>query len=299
MHRDVKPSNILILHRRPGDLFIKFADFGISREGDALKTICGTYVYLAPEVYEAKANGIPWGQRAAYTALIDVWSLGIFFAELLCGLPAYRKDQIMGVEWCWNIREKVKAVLRSRHGLLLSFVLDLILCLAADARLTAADCFDKALLLRDHSDDRGGPAIHSYSDGPDTKASTILTGSSSLSRYIVTTDNLGRRLDRSRNAPSPETVAAAPVHAGQLLLRLLDPEDSMFYKSSFGEDEDSDCSTSAALTVVIAREVVKPDGPQARLSEAPIREALANALREMPGGGARTTLSVKRSRAAR
>lgn len=34
VHRDVKPSNILTLNRRPGDLFIKFAEFGLSREGD-------------------------------------------------------------------------------------------------------------------------------------------------------------------------------------------------------------------------------------------------------------------------
>lgn len=33
VHRDIKPSNILILYRRTDDIFVKFADFGVSREG--------------------------------------------------------------------------------------------------------------------------------------------------------------------------------------------------------------------------------------------------------------------------
>ncbi|GAB1311994.1 hypothetical protein MFIFM68171_02204 [Madurella fahalii] len=114
VHRDVKPSNILILHRRPGDLFIKFADFGISCEGDALKTICGTYVYLAPEVYKAAAvsAGKERSPAALYTALVDVWSLGVVLARLLYGLPKLKKDQCMGVEWCERIREKVEGTLQ-------------------------------------------------------------------------------------------------------------------------------------------------------------------------------------------
>ena len=98
MHRDVKPRNILILRRRPDDIFIKFTDFGISREGDTLKTFCGTYAYLAPEVYEGKS--ITRRRRPTYTALVDVWSLGVVLARLLCGLPKQEEiDENMGVEW--------------------------------------------------------------------------------------------------------------------------------------------------------------------------------------------------------
>lgn len=43
---------MLLLYRRPDDLFMKFSDFGISREGDTLKSFCGTYDYMAPEIYE-------------------------------------------------------------------------------------------------------------------------------------------------------------------------------------------------------------------------------------------------------
>jgi serine/threonine protein kinase len=78
VHRDIKPSNILILYRRPDDIFVKFANFSLSREGDDLMTICGTALYLAPEVHEASA--IRPGERGRYTAFVDIWSLGVVVA---------------------------------------------------------------------------------------------------------------------------------------------------------------------------------------------------------------------------
>lgn len=175
VHRDVKPDNLLILHRRPGDIFIKFADFGISREGDTLKSICGTFVYLAPEVYEG--NSIPRKQRAAYTALVDIWSLGVVLAELLCGLPKREKDQSMGVEWCQSVRQRVEMVVRPGGDDLLSFVLESMLCLRPNVRKKATDCQQKALLLLDRAreSNRGASGGH-CSDSLEIEASTICLG---------------------------------------------------------------------------------------------------------------------------
>lgn len=316
VHRDVKPKNILILRRRPDDLFIKFADFGISREGDTLKTFCGTYAYLAPEVYEGKST--TRRRRPTYTALVDVWSLGVVLARLLCGLPKQEEiDENMGVEWCESIRERVERALRQSHRQgrrqgLLSFVLESMLRLDPDDRETAAGCHKEALRLLfdsntdpESDNDRGEADGHHQHQQSDTEASTILAGKadgslSSLSRYIIHTDELlGRRRDRSCRAPSPETVV--PLHAGQLLEKLRNPQDSLFCKSSFGEasdsDSGSDCSTSAPATVMIARDaVVEPQTQQQedRPLDAPIREALVNFL----NNGTGATLSVKRSRPA-
>ena len=58
--------------------------------------------------------------------------------------------------------------------------------------------------------------------------------------YILPSFSLSKsQVYRSSNAPSPE---APRVHAGQPLSRLVDPEDSLFYKSSLGEDSDGSSS---------------------------------------------------------
>lgn len=316
VHRDVKPANILVLYRRPDDLFIKFADFGISREGDILKTFCGTYAYLAPEVFEVfEGKSVPRQQRPTYTALVDVWSLGVVLARLVCGLPKQEETDSHGVEWCKSIRERVeRAVLQARRQGrrpdLLSFVLESMLCLDPHDRKTAAECHEEALgLLIDNSsvaesdNGRGGEADgHHQHQRLDTEASTIIAANvdgslSSLGRYIYNTDELlERRQDRSCRAPSPETVVR--LHAGQLLAKLRNPEDSLFCKSSFAEtsqqsDSGSDGSTGAPATVVEPQTQEQEQEQEDRPSDAPIREALVDFF-----NGAGATLSTKRSRPA-
>lgn len=258
VHRDVKPTNILVMYRRPDAIFVKFADFGLSREGDVLKTICGTCLYLAPEVYEASAT-ILRDEGAAYTALVDVWSLGVVLAELVCGLPQYGRR---GVEWCNRVRLWVKRMsgLQVQGDDLLSFLLDSMLCLRPDARKTATDCLNNTLLLLNHTDEESNGAVsNSYSpDNSENEASTIRLGEarkadsettepktgdpglrdSTLERDIIS--NPGRHV-RSTNAPSPK---ATTVHIEQLLSKLENPEDNLFNRSSFGYGSDGGCSDS-------------------------------------------------------
>jgi serine/threonine protein kinase len=88
VHRDVKPSNILVAP----DGNVKLTDFGIARtEADAALTqtglITGSPAYLAPEVAS--------GQLA--TEASDVWSLGATLCHALTGKPPYDVgDNVMG-----------------------------------------------------------------------------------------------------------------------------------------------------------------------------------------------------------
>ncbi|XP_056317660.1 dual specificity mitogen-activated protein kinase kinase 5 isoform X2 [Danio aesculapii] len=81
LHRDVKPSNMLVNTRGQ----VKLCDFGVSTQlvNSIAKTYVGTNAYMAPE----RISGEQYGIHS------DVWSVGISFMELALGSFPYSQIQ--------------------------------------------------------------------------------------------------------------------------------------------------------------------------------------------------------------
>ena len=149
VHRDIKPSNILVQFRNSDHIHVKFEDFGLSKDYDNLSIICGTWDYLAPEIYQNKQyvdNGKQG--RMSYTAVVDVWSLGVVMYELLCPLPIYKEGYTTtGALWCKKLIDKFEEDCKKEPHELKQFLLNVMLILSPDLRCSASDCFDRAKLL--------------------------------------------------------------------------------------------------------------------------------------------------------
>ena len=86
IHRDIKPENILL----DKNLEPKLCDFGWSielKKNEKRQTFCGTYEYMAPEIFESEN----------YFSAVDVWSLGVLLFELFHGRSPFVGNSIFSI----------------------------------------------------------------------------------------------------------------------------------------------------------------------------------------------------------
>jgi len=92
VHRDLKPENLLL----DNETSVKIADFGLSnlmKDGQFLKTSCGSPNYAAPEVISGSLYAGPE---------VDVWSCGVILYAILCGSLPFDDENIR------NLFKKIK-----------------------------------------------------------------------------------------------------------------------------------------------------------------------------------------------
>ena len=87
IHRDIKPENILL----DEDNNAYLTDFGWSNyiRGDRKRTtICGSPLYLPPEMFE----------EAGHDKTADIWCIGVLLFELIAGYPPFAGNDIITVK---------------------------------------------------------------------------------------------------------------------------------------------------------------------------------------------------------
>jgi len=138
-HRDLKPENLLL----DSNLHVKIADFGLSnmmRDGEFLKTSCGSPNYASPEVVSGKPYVGPE---------VDVWSCGVVLYALLCGSLPFDDENVP------NLFRKIKHGNFTLPGHLSSEAKDLIvqmLVVDPTRRITFAQIRKHSWFLKDLPD---------------------------------------------------------------------------------------------------------------------------------------------------
>ena len=218
VHRDIKPGNILIQNREADYIHVKFADFGLSKDYDNLSTICGSWLYLAPEVYHNKQYIDAGGkQRVTYTAAVDVWSLGVVIYELLCHLPQYqRKYECSGTVWCEHIIKLFREDFERGPDELRQFLLESMVVLRPEMRRSAQACHTQAELLTTTGERHGTRRTASYA-GEGERTTIRYQGERSITdgiQSVIWRPSTCNRASASTNvsaSPPPQSSALAPT----------------------------------------------------------------------------------------
>ena len=99
VHRDIKLDNILVAEK--GNLgSVKIIDMGFAKKlclqngtgSEALHTVCGTPIYIAPELVALSrdaAGAIDETWKTGYGTKVDMWSCGVVMFTLLSGYPPF------------------------------------------------------------------------------------------------------------------------------------------------------------------------------------------------------------------
>ena len=138
VHRDLKPENILIVNNNS-----KICDFGLSKVLEHtthyMKTICGTPLYMAPEIIINKT----------YNNKIDLWSLGIIFFEIFFHKYPYKGNTHN--ELLTNIQSTSVTIPKNNISTTIINLITKLITNKIENRLSFHELFNKVYFINDIS----------------------------------------------------------------------------------------------------------------------------------------------------
>jgi len=140
VHRDLKPQNILLSHQgrtrnpHPSDIRLKIADFGFARflqDGTMAATLCGSPMYMAPEVI----------MSLQYDGKADLWSLGTIVFQCLTGKAPFQAQTPQALKQFYEKNSRLSPRLPSSTSPQLAHLLNNLLKRDAKNRIDFDDFF--------------------------------------------------------------------------------------------------------------------------------------------------------------
>ncbi|CAJ2508711.1 Uu.00g137370.m01.CDS01 [Anthostomella pinea] len=218
VHRDVKPENVLVQRWGPDEIHVKLADFGLSKQSDALKTFCGTALYIAPEVL---CTQTPLSKNyTKYDSMVDVWSLGVLLVKLVCGqLPRFLQAYVTaGMTWAGVMQQFVSRYLLHTEDKdsLIYFANEYMLVTDPKKRQSAETCHDKALQLFG----RGAPAqapepLSPIAEWNHSQSSSADVEDSDENSYKDSNEESDKDSDKESNPATPKARPASFTTASE------------------------------------------------------------------------------------
>ena len=126
-HRDIKPTNLILVDEGPKERLVKIMDFGLAHLVDQSKltlkdTALGTPAYMSPE----QAQGVPVDQCT------DIWSLGVVLYEMVVAQVPFKGEYQQAVFYT-ILNEDHEPLTSIRAGVPMDLEFIVSKCLAKDA----------------------------------------------------------------------------------------------------------------------------------------------------------------------
>ncbi|XP_067941545.1 serine/threonine-protein kinase unc-51-like [Watersipora subatra] len=204
VHRDIKPHNLLLSYPRPDakptEIKIKIADFGFARflaDGNMAATLCGSPMYMAPEVL----------MSLPYCAKADLWSIGTIIYQCLTGNAPFHAETPPQLRAYYERNSQLTPKLPSRTSGLLKDLILRLLKRNASERLEFKAFFSHPFVMKYSRPKMSSPVVVPITrkDSSADAGSTDSTSTSSLQALSVSPLSMP---SMTRDSPALKNSAA-------------------------------------------------------------------------------------------